>query len=412
MRGQPASLCFGNVSISLPSKVRGAEAEEEWEEVDWAVWSTGDLTIDVESYLMIFNPSGTGVKAKPLGNLIRAAAVCGQGDADTTFIASTSESLHQTYRITFSSSKSASDFKKLSEEAEKAHNAASLIQDSSPCIDAATEANARLEADVRDKLSGRWPLIYSGAELYGPDPNGDPNSSEVLLCNGVVVLLDPPEDSKCVGSYELLIFGEDEGASTPVKKIAIGPKMSLKRLDPGSEDGEGPAVSYVLSQHALAAHTLCFEASGVGAAFSRDFRVRQRLMDISLRSAKGQQTAQELRGEIEGLKQQSAAQQILSFIKVLLFVILLGLIARLILLYTQDAVKRTPAEYFNVIRKDVHSLVSMLFLAVKTNGLKACKLTFGSVASEEVYLCGKLGQVSEMKRCIDSLVGRAPVLEA
>lgn len=62
---------------------------------------------------------------------------------------------------------------------------------------------SRLESNLRLSLADRWPLIFTGAELYGPDPSGEV-SSEVLLGRGAVVLLDPPENAnKALGTKDI-----------------------------------------------------------------------------------------------------------------------------------------------------------------------------------------------------------------
>ncbi|CAE8723067.1 unnamed protein product, partial [Polarella glacialis] len=145
MRSQTPSYNFDNVSISLPAKVRGSEAEEEWQEVDWVVWSSGDVSVDAESFLLVFKPTGGGsVKAKPLGSLIRAAAVTGNStdEQPKTFIVTTSESLHRMYRLTFASAKPAAEFSRIAERAEAAHEASAPSKDTRGAGDASAEANA------------------------------------------------------------------------------------------------------------------------------------------------------------------------------------------------------------------------------------------------------------------------------
>lgn len=396
---------FTDVSISLPSKVQGPDAEEEWQEVDWVVWSSGEVSIDTESFLMIFKPSGSAtVKAKPLGNLIRSSVAQGE-DESKTFIVTTSESLHRMYRLTFSSSKHAADFSRISEQAEKANEASSIVKDLDG--DSANEANLRLEAEIQAQLHDRVPLTYAGSELYGPDPNGD-SSTEVLLGRGVAVLIDPPDDSSRVGSYELLFYSEDEGASSPIKRVTIGPKMTFKRQSPSQEVAD---ASFVISATGLPVHTLTFEAANVAAAFSRDFTVRKRLMDISLKTARGQQTANQIRGELEDFKSRSFSAQVRRALCVLLILAITALLCRLALLFLQDKVKRAPLEYVKILSRDIQQVTKTLTSSVWSTGLKVCEVAFGAVPTEDLRRCRKLTQVSEMKRCIDVLTGHAPVLD-
>ncbi|CAE8643260.1 unnamed protein product, partial [Polarella glacialis] len=363
------------------------------------------------SFLLVFKPTGGGsVKAKPLGSLIRAAAVTGNStdEQPKTFIVTTSESLHRMYRLTFASAKPAAEFSRIAERAEAAHEASAPSKDTRGAGDASAEANARLVEDLAQKLQGRWPLVFAGSDLYGPDPNGD-SQSEVLLGRGAAVLLDPAEDSK-VGTYELLFYGEDEGVSEPLKRFPIGPKMALKRQDTDSEDGEGPAASFLLSAFGLPDHTISFEESSTAGMFARDFRVRQRLLEISLKTAKGQKAAQELRGELQGLRQRSPFAQVCRLLGRFLLVAFVAFMGRLYKHVSDDAVKRQPMEYAHLLGADAWQAVGMSHSAAKNIGMKACAVTLGAVRPQDVLTCGKLSKVSDMRRCIDSLTGRASVL--
>jgi len=236
MKGQTPQYAFNGVDVGLPSKVRGSEAEEEWQEIDWVSWSTGELTVDGDSFLLVFKPSGGSVKAKPLGSLIRASAVEGQRES-RTLIVTTSDTLHRMYRLTFQSAQHAQEFCRLAESAEKTYDASSAMgKDSASARTVESAAESKLEADIREKLAGRWPLVFSGAELYGHSAGGEAGS-EVLLGRGAFVLLDPAEGTRTVGSYELLFYGMDEGAREPVKRFAIGPAMALARQkQPAADD--------------------------------------------------------------------------------------------------------------------------------------------------------------------------------
>mmetsp|Transcript_20360 Transcript_20360/g.36396 ORF Transcript_20360/g.36396 Transcript_20360/m.36396 type:complete len:408 (+) Transcript_20360:128-1351(+) len=400
---------FNDVSISLPAKVRGSEAEEEWQEVDWVTWSTGAVNIDPESFLMVFNPTGAGsVKAKPLGNLIRASAVSCQGEEVKTFIVETSESLHKTYRLTFSNVKHASDFSNLAKQAEAAHEASSQLKDLGASN---TQRDDGLEADIRSKLDGRWPLVFIGAELYGPDPNSASSGSEVLLGRGAAVLVDPPEDIR-VGSYELVFYCEDVGAEKPISTFTIVPKMTLERQAASEEDLDGPAASFLLTSFGKPAHTLCFEDNDVAGAFARDFRVRQKLMDVSLKTAKGQKAARELRGELTGLREQSLIARMLGLLRLLMLIAALACLARLAQLYLQDAVKQQPAVYMQMLKRDVGHVLSMSAASSKRAVQKACELSVGSAAEDDVRACSQLAQASDIRRCLDRLTGRAPVIDS
>lgn len=395
---------FKDVSISIPTKVRGAEAEEEWQEIDWTTWTSGSLEVDADSFLLTFKPSqGGAVKAKPLGGLIRATAVDGDEEAKT-LIATTTESCHRSLRLTFPTAEDATRFGQVAQRAEAAHEASMKLRGTHGVSDA-LETNAALERDIRSKLAGKWPIVFAGAELYCPDPNG-PGTNEVLLGRGAAVLLDPPEDSRTVGNYELVFYGEDEGTDRPLKKIAIGPRMMLKRQANDDDDEDGPAATFLLTGQSIPQHTICFEETEVACKFARDFRVRCKLLDISLKTVKGQQSAESLREEIAGMKHRSLAARLVRAFRSFMLLLMLLVIARAVMLYSQDAKKRHPREYLQEVSKDFRRVAQLSLTGLQSAGAQACEVAVGSVSTESIRLCSEESKVSDMRRCLNSLIAR------
>eukprot|EP00930_Biecheleria_cincta_P042389 TRINITY_DN29164_c0_g1_i1.p1 TRINITY_DN29164_c0_g1~~TRINITY_DN29164_c0_g1_i1.p1 ORF type:complete len:396 (-),score=77.83 TRINITY_DN29164_c0_g1_i1:33-1220(-) len=393
---------FKDVSISIPTKVRGAEAEEEWQEIDWTTWTSGSLEVDSDSFLLTFKPSqGGAVKAKPLGGLIRATAVDG-GEEAKTLIATTTESCHRSLRLTFPSADDASRFRQVAQRAEAAHEASMKLKVTQGVSDA-LETSAALDRDIRAKLTGKWPIVFSGAELYGPDPNG-PSTNEVLLGRGAAVLLDPPEDSRTVGNYELVFYGEDEGADKPLKRIAVGPKMLLERQ--ADDDEDGPAVTFLLTGPSIPAHTICFDETEVACKFARDFRVRCRLLDISHKTVKGQKSAESLREEIAGMKQRSLAARCVRAVRSLMLLVTLAVFARAVMLYAQDTKKRHPREYLQDVSKDLRQVAKLSLTGVQTATAQVCEAAVGSVSTESIRLCAEEANLSDMRHCLNSLIAR------
>lgn len=394
---------YNDVSISLPAKVRGPEAEEEWQEVDWVTWSTGTVTVDSESFLLVFKPTGAGsVKAKPLGNMIRATAV--GGTDEKTLIVTTSESMHRTYRMTFPTSEEASEFSAIASRAEVAANDAARTKETG---DVQSGDATRLESEIRAHFVERCPLVFGGAELYGPDPNGEA-SSEVLLGRGIMMILDPQEDSKRVGSYELAFFSEDEGVDKPTLSFAIAPEMTLSRQDADEEADDAP-ITFVLQGPTMAAHSVCFEDQMTAASFSRDFKVRSKLMDLSLKTLRGRAVAQGLRGELTSLKQRSLASRIWTMLRWGLLIAVLTVTGRAVHLYTVNS-QRPPAEYVSVIGQDLANTALRSASATTAMGAKVCEITFGTVDRDGLRQCARATTVSGMRQCLDSLSGYAPVL--
>eukprot|EP00931_Biecheleriopsis_adriatica_P122652 TRINITY_DN9765_c0_g2_i1.p1 TRINITY_DN9765_c0_g2~~TRINITY_DN9765_c0_g2_i1.p1 ORF type:complete len:404 (+),score=88.20 TRINITY_DN9765_c0_g2_i1:94-1305(+) len=396
---------FTDVSISLPTKVQGTEAEEEWEEVHWTTWTSGTVMLDPKSYLLVFNPSAAGsVKSKPLGNLQKAAAVEALGEETKTYIVTTSESLHRMYRFTFSTARQAAEFAEVAKQAEAAHEAAARLPDSG--ASGVGETGARLASDIKQQHRAHMPLVFTGATLLGQDPGGA-SGSEVLLGAGAVALVDPPQDTKSIGNYELWFFSEEEGVSKPQNRFTLAPKMKLDRQ---ANEGEGEdAVSLTLNIPGMPVHTICFEDSDTAQSFSRDFGVRQRLMDVSLMTAKKQARAENLRGEIEDMRKHSFVARLVHCFRMLMLIAFLAVIARACFLYVQDAVKKDPREYVNIVSSEAQQVLKMCQASTKAIALQASHLLLGTVDGEEVRRCSKLSEVLDIRNCIDMLTGYVPV---
>jgi len=407
-----ARFTFSGVDVGLPAKVMGSEAEEEWQEVDWVTWSTGELTIDGDSYLLSFKPSGGAgsVKAKPLGSLIRAGAVATQDQERRTFAVTTSDSLHKLYRFTFQSSRNSSEFERVAALAERAQPSRDVAE--APDIHPVSGSISALEPQIRETFNDRWPLIFGGSELYGYDPKTEHDSSEVLLGRGDAVLLDPPEDSSGrakVGAYELLFYGEDEGVREPIKRIPIGPRMTLKRRT--QEDDDGPAVSFEIAAalQGLGVLTITFDSADTAAAFSRDFRVRQRLMDVASKTAKQRGVAEELRSEIQGLKNQHFITRLWRFACVFVVFFLIAFAVRVAMLHRQDGGARPLLLYLHKVAAEARGLSTLLHARLLAVGSKVCEAAFDSVAAADLRRCTMLAEtgqttVQQLTHCLESLI--------
>lgn len=405
-----APKTFSGVAVSLPSKVRGSEAEEEWQEVDWVNWSTGDLSIDTDSFLLVLKDSAGAVKPKPLGNLVRASTVPSvvAGDEDRrTFVVTTSDSLHRLYRLTFPSTPFADEFGRLAEAAEAAHTAAASAGSAEAAESSGSPAIARLAAGAQERFAGRCPLVYGGGtgavELYGPESNA-PSASEVLLGRGVCVLVDPPEEEDKVGRYELLFFTEDEGMRKPAKSFQIGPKMSLKRLPQSAEDSDSVAVTLELvgGLAGVPAHQLAFDDEAMAAAFARDFRVRQRLMELSSKVVKRSRAADEARSELEELRQQFFWAWFWQWILRTLVALLVGALLRLAYLcYTERHVP--PAAHARQLWEEFLTAGTRTKSLVVALTSKACQLSVGSVPISDIRVCLDETSLSKVRACFNRL---------
>lgn len=344
----------------MPTKVQGSEAEDEWQEVDWVPLCTAELTVD-DSFLLVLKPSSGGaVKAKPLGGIVRASPA-EQGQDGRTLVVTTTDAMNPLYRLTFKDKDDSAEFLKLAEQAESSQGASTGAPDLAAGEAARAESQSKFEADICAALqaSAFPPLVFGGAELCGPDPK-NPSVTEVLLGTGAAVLLDAPEDGT-VGKWQLLFYSEDEGAREPLSRFTIGPGTKLVRQKDAEDSGsDGPAATFQLIDRITSqVHTISFEDARVAALFQRDFRVRQRIMELSGKTVKGQKTAQELLGQVKDLKRQTVGARLLQLAGWIVFLIVLALGVRFGMHYKEDKGARKPAEYAKEVVADVRKIATL-----------------------------------------------------
>jgi hypothetical protein len=290
------SQSFADVEVHIPGGPGG--------EANFVKLTTGCLKFD-EQLETTLHLDGVA-EARSLGRLSRASAVRGDNAGRSLDVKMTNHGAVEInlYRFIFRSSK---DAIMVAELAEKAMMEEFSTWEASTAARSAEHGN--LFGAVKKSLVGRRPLLFEGAQLLGPDPSGDADEvgSEVLLGEGIIALLDPhwhnDPDTKVVaatntiGSYELLFFGQEEGAHLPIRRFPIGPKTVLQAQDRERaeiDDDEEPALSFILQTFGEE-FTITFENVEVAEAFERDFAVRQRLMTVALSTAKKTQEVAKLR---------------------------------------------------------------------------------------------------------------------
>jgi len=245
--------------------------------------------------------------------------------------------------------------------------------------------------------------------------------SEVCIGSGALVLLDPDEEesSKCIGQYSLLFYDFEDGAtSTARKHFPIGPRMMLKRK-PGEDASHGssgstqdpdvPLISFEFRQApGMPVHTLSFDDALTASNFSRDFRVRSRLMDVSLQTAKGKHAVNEAQNEIQKLRQRSFRARVLYFFRLALLLMLVVTTVRVIQLYSQKPGK-APAQYLQQVTKDVAYAAQTSRVAAMAVGSKVCELAVGAVSTTDLQRCLAAGGVSKVRECVADLVPTTPM---
>jgi len=395
MVSRPSQISFSRVSVSIPSQVRGSEAEDEWQEVDWVRWHQGELLVDEEGFLMVFKPSEARVKPIPMGNLIGAASVGDGDDSQCTLVVHASDAMYRQLRFSFESPKLAEEFKKLAQKAQAKHVALNEVNEASKTSDAVASA---LVAAIKEKYAGRYPLVFDGAELYGPAENAGHEGSENLLGSGALVLLDPEESADKVGRYSLLFFSEDD-ASKPLKNFSIGSNM-LKRM---KDEEDGPAASFEFSSPGVPVHQLAFDALDTAFAFVRDYRVRAKLMDVSLKTVNRTNQVREARSKIDELRRNSLGARLRRFILMLLILLTVGVLMRVGVLYRGHPDK-APQEYLQILKKDAFEILGLMRSLFSWAGSQACELAFGTVSVAQLQECARFGGVSQINDCIAKLI--------
>merc|ERR1739841_78684 len=97
-------------------------------------------------------------------------------------------------------------------------------------------------------------------------------------------------------------------------------------------------------------HTVSFDDSAVADNFARDFRVRQLLMQLSMKNVKGQQNAQDLLGEIKGLKKKTPCARLMQFLFWFLLLAVIAVAAR-----TAWHVKKKEEKVARALASDMQS---------------------------------------------------------
>eukprot|EP00747_Dinoflagellata_sp_TGD_P165061 gnl/TRDRNA2_/TRDRNA2_185860_c0_seq1.p1 gnl/TRDRNA2_/TRDRNA2_185860_c0~~gnl/TRDRNA2_/TRDRNA2_185860_c0_seq1.p1 ORF type:complete len:419 (+),score=58.50 gnl/TRDRNA2_/TRDRNA2_185860_c0_seq1:60-1316(+) len=401
---------FQGVTVGFPTKTGGSRAQGyESQNTEWVTWTMGELKIDSASFLTIFSPGGAGNPvAKPLGCLTGAVAT---GDArgagsPRTFVITTDDAVHGFLRATFSSHSDEAGFERLARMAEVA--AAGRSRRSSILCGRQSTGGADeicnpqlltlLAADATE-LAGRWPLVYGPAELYGPDPGGEVGS-EVLLGRGVVCLIDPADDSASrVGAYELRFYGEGD----PAARWVIGPRMTLGEPSLIQDSGCGPAAIFELSVPGEPQRQLAFDREAAAAAFARDFRVRHRLMALSLKTSRSLGAADMLRSEVIAMQRRGLLPTLRIWIWWLAVLLALAVVVQTVMLLHADSYRRPLAGAVAEAVQTTRTSLSTAVTSAAAAGEAACQLLSRQIPASALQRCTELTDGLHVKRCVASL---------
>jgi len=387
---------FDDVTVSFPSKpsVDGRGVEDA--DATWVPLGKGRLSADRDSFLLIFRMAGAGATStKPLGSLVRARQVS-QDSLGLTVVINTTEPIHPLLRVTFPSASSAHEFSRLAELA-AATSEAQGRRAQRLTVGERAEKTSSAEKAVALKFKHRSPIIYGSAEFYGVEHSG---AGEVRVGAGVVVLLDPAETESML-IYEVAFFDEEESVGEPARRFEIHPRMELQLIR-HEEDGETAGTSVDISQAQCPSHSLIFENEDDAAGFARDFRVRLRLMRLASKTVRGRREVSAVSDEIQRLKNQMLSARVARALRWFIVLVVVLMCLRCIMVFSGDR-QRSLA---GTLIADVRWFSTMSSKVVAAASAGFCELVAGAPPPSKVLRCAALGSTWEIRRCLESLVGR------
>lgn len=399
---------FRNVAISFPLRPGVLCARDSnVEGGSWAPWSQGELRIDTASFGVFFTPSGSGqgggFVAKPLGCLTGISK--DQGEDKQACVFWTTDLVHGSLRATFASPADKDDFVKLTRGAEAlmAQRRRTLAMTpgrlGGQVGDGIFRDAEQFRAVVTQQFVGRAPLIYTGAELYGPYVHEDGQTTEVFMGRGAVVLLDP-DSTAAMGNYEMLFLSEDNLVE-PLIYTSIGPRTRLARQPPEGE--EACAVAFDISLHGETGRSLAFDEEAEAAQFARDFHVRQRLMCLSLRTARGSKAVELLRGELAELRR-SGIPGLLRRLLALFVVLSLALVVmHAVAMFVSGEDRGVVSVATSAVRDAGATGFAIMDGLTVASGL-LCRVVTQAIPASTVRECLKPFEDAEVRHCLRMLV--------
>jgi len=421
-----AMLCYQGVTIGLPSG-GGPPCSKDGSGVNWVAWSTGELRVDPVSYSLCFIPSGAqNFTAKPMGCILGVNVVPGPGGS-ASIIAHTNDLIHSAIRLSFEYRADEEAFIQVAQTCEAKRSAVrprrSSMESRPVGWSGAMDPNMEDLADtIRQRCAGAWPLIYCGAELYGPDPNGD-NGSEVLLGRGAVVLLDPLEQpgAELSSAYELLFYDETNGE--PTLRVPVGPtiqlspqaeaeghpgRLSAPRISMVGRMSMGASVAacFDFSVQGCSLSALTFDRDGEAQGFVRDLSVRMRLARTSLKTVREMHSVGDLQGQLFTMKRNSLAARAGRWALGLLVCIIGLMLFNGCTLYFND--DKPLLEVIGQVIDDTAGVADVIAGTVRHVTAVVCHVTDGgrTVPVAAVEACAAMYSAVDAQTCIQELKAR------
>lgn len=420
--------------------------KDNWQKANWIMWSKCDLRIDTASFAIICSPTGNGnLTPKPFGCLTSATIVATGDSGLNTFIADTNDPVHGLIRLDFQSLTDEESFAALAQMAEtsnsgrfpggggnggeKRRSSMGMGRRSSIGLsrmgDSVSEA---LKAQIFERHPSVCPLVYSGAELYGPDPQGD-QGSEVLLAHGAAVLLDSQESVR-VGTYEMLFY--DESYAAPMLRLPVGPRMRLERQKEASPDVggrlsmgtrrssiglsgraslgglNGPSNFFNLVVPGGGPWGLSFDLEVDAAGFERDLLVRQRLVAVSLKTSRSWRTVEELQDELVEMRRRGFFATMRRLLFQAFIFISISFAVYVGVLYLREP-ERHPTEHAVAAVDDVGGAVLAAGAWAADFGMATCTLFVRAIPAADLEKCVGMAEAQEARSCAAGLVGISPL---
>lgn len=420
--------CFADVTVGFPADAY--QAKENWQNTNWVLWSRAELRVDPASFALVFLPSGVGrLAAKPIGCLTGAAQIAAAETGGIhTFVASTNDPYHGLIRLTFSSQADEDAFGELAQSAEMASSGCytgSASRCSTICTsrrssmcgrsrdDAVVEAIA---AHVIQQYPSSVPLVFGGAELYGPDPHGE-SGSEVLLGRGAVVLVDPIDGCR-LGNYDMFFY--EESSAEPCLRLPIAPRTRIMRQPDNAVDrlsiasrltlgGAGSArpsctatVFNVMFPGSLG-WAVAFDTETEAAGFERDFCVRQRLVTMSLRTSRGWRTVDDLQRQLMEFRHYGVLATLRWFASQSIVLLALLFVLHAAVLYSNDP-SRPLLDVAAVALQDASAMFFIFSEKASETGAATCGFFLRAVPASAVERCTALPFAEDTRSCVASLV--------
>lgn len=399
---------WNDVKLSLPSKMSTSE-EDDWVDLTWNPLADGKVSIIDEQFNVVF--SAAVGDPMQLGKLSSSQEVA--DDHNTRVVTTRGGPAGTQWRFTFPNKQSAVQFDAVSTKAEEALSrqqrkaAASPADEDDHCEELVQQVQERYKNELYP------PMIFRGAELFGPSTPG--GEGEDRLGRGCFMLLDTKTKTKdtTIRHYNLYFFDEDDGASKEKRKFTISKYTKLK---PSKDDKpEEVAEMFDLTSTESTSwgnkdvlYKICFDEKYVAALFIRDWLPRFLGKDVAMGKEKDEKEYEKNLAEKEREHQDQMSKtlgarirQFIVFLVILLAVVAAGRFA----MHIHNQNNRDEA--LGLLKKDIGNSADIAHGAFKKAAAGVCGATGNGVPVDALKSCLELSSNAKVNDCVAELVDRA-----